>query len=267
MSINDINNAAAAMNQLKARYEGFLDDADAQIAQRQGAYDGLASNLKGIVGSEMRFTATVDPDEENPSRVNGGIFTTLKDAITSSPHGSMCTIFLLPGKNYPITSSIGTGGRDIYIEKTGVGDNPVIQMVVYSSGSHNGLYLFTPENGGSLLVSGCDITFPTGKADPDLPWSVARSLMTYHPARMAFVGIRNSRVSGGVADAPMGLAMSYIGGGVTMGLAHVEFDGPLYAIIGGDGAQVISQSSVTVLNGAQILAGGVVGTDTIQHGS
>lgn len=45
MSINDINNAAAAMNQLKARYEGFLDDADEQIAARRADYDGLASDL------------------------------------------------------------------------------------------------------------------------------------------------------------------------------------------------------------------------------
>ncbi|WP_340246282.1 hypothetical protein [Sulfitobacter pontiacus] len=267
MSINDINNAAAAMNQLKARYEGFLDDADAQIAQRQGAYDGLATNLKGVVGSEMTFTATVDPDAENPNRIDGGTFNTIHDAITSSPAGSFCRVKLVPGKTHPLASGISMDGRDIYIEPSGPGDRPIIETVSYSSGTHNGIRSFTPRYGGSLFIYNCNISFPTAPEDPDLPWSVARSLVAYQPSRMADVSFYRCDVSGGIDGVKMGLAISYIGAGVTMGLAHVEFNGPLYGIIGGDGAQIISQSSVTTLNGAQILEGGTIGTDTIQHGS
>lgn len=267
MSINDINNAAAAMNQLKARYEGFLGDADAQIAQRQNSYDNLASNLKGVVKDQMAFSATVDPDEENPTEVDGGTFNTIYDAIISSPGGSFCRVKLVPGKSHLMDSGISMDGRDIYIEPSGPGDRPIIETVSYSSGTHNGIRSFTPRYGGSLFIYNCNISFPTAPEDPNLPWSVARSLVAYQPSRMADVSFYRCDVSGGIDGVKMGLAISYIAGSVTMGLAHVEFDGPLYAIIGSDAAQIISQSSVTTLNGAQVLEGGTIGTDTIQHGS
>ena len=70
MSINDINNAAAAMNQLKARYEGFLDDADAQIGVRQAAYDSLAADLEDTVQDLAYRRVFLDP--VNGSDANDG---------------------------------------------------------------------------------------------------------------------------------------------------------------------------------------------------
>jgi|GEM_PF-3416345 len=82
MSINDINNAAAAMNQLKARYEGFLDDADGQIGVRQAAYDGLAADLFEVVKKSMSVTITFDPNAEEADLSNGGVFRTWQEFLS-----------------------------------------------------------------------------------------------------------------------------------------------------------------------------------------
>ena len=53
MSIENINQAAGAMNALTARMNGFVNNADAQIAQRRAAYDGIAADLKGTINTHM----------------------------------------------------------------------------------------------------------------------------------------------------------------------------------------------------------------------
>ena len=101
MSINDINNAAAAMNQLKARYEGFLDDADAQIANRRASYDELASDLVEIVKDRMRVTIYFDPNAEAADLSNGGVFRTWQEFlsfINPLPSLAYVKVIMQPGQ-------------------------------------------------------------------------------------------------------------------------------------------------------------------------
>lgn len=105
MSINDINNAAAAMNQLKARYEGFLDDADGQIATRRAAYDNLASDLNGIVEDKFDLTIYVHPDDgDDGNEGNAGTpVKTIQEAYSRLIPGGYANIRLTRGHVYPVS--------------------------------------------------------------------------------------------------------------------------------------------------------------------
>lgn len=90
MSINDINNAAAAMNQLKLRYEGFLDDADDQIGTRQAAYDALANDLEGVVrglASQVLFVDPVNGSDENDGQLSQSALASLPEAYSRALPG------------------------------------------------------------------------------------------------------------------------------------------------------------------------------------
>jgi hypothetical protein len=102
MSINDINNAAAAMNQLKARYEGFLDDADGQIAARRAAYDGLASDLTEVVEDRMSLKLFLDADagDDSNSGTSGSPLKTLQEAYRRMVPGCLAELGMKRGGTF-----------------------------------------------------------------------------------------------------------------------------------------------------------------------
>lgn len=92
MSIEDINNAAAAQNALTARINGFLDTADAQIAQRRNAYDALANDLEGL------FYRWVFVDQTNGDDANDGSrespVQSIRQAAKIQPNGTATVIHI-----------------------------------------------------------------------------------------------------------------------------------------------------------------------------
>ncbi len=261
MSINDINNAAAAMNQLKARYEGFLDGADVQIAARQAAYDALAGDLRGVVGSQMLFTATVDPDESNPTNMDGGTFNTLKAAIDAAPAGSFVLIDIPRGVICSVNADIQLAAKTVLVTSLGVGAKPVIEFAGDASAANNFIRGFAFSYGGAVRFSNCDILLPE-KLDPALPWSASPAAMAYTSAGTAKVGFHNGTISG---PSGVGLASCYTSTFVEMRLYNCTLDTVTALIRATGGCATISCTAVTLVNGAQLTDGGTIGANILQN--
>jgi hypothetical protein len=264
MSINDINNAAAAMNDLKQRYEGFLDDADAQIAARQAAYNTLAANLKNVVNEQMYFIANVDPDAVNPTKVDGGTFNTIAEAVNASPVGCLCEIRLADGKTHAIALNIYIRERRVHLTQSGTGEKPIVEVIAHASGGNNHFYAFVPSNNGSLSFFSCHIKLPTAKPDPALAWSVGRAMVTYSPAGHFCLNIDRCKVSGGMSNEVLGLMMLNVANSGIFNVYSTEFDGPFYGVIG-NGIHLISRSALLLSNGATLRQSGVIGTNVLEY--
>jgi len=147
MSINDINNAAAAMNQLKARYEGFLDDADGQIAARRAAYDGLASDLNEVVEDRMSLKLFLDADagDDSNSGTSGSPLKTLQEAYRRMVPGCLAELGMKRGGTFIVGRDDACLIDNAVVYHYAYGDDadpmPVIQQYIteinnasYSSG-------------------------------------------------------------------------------------------------------------------------------------
>lgn len=104
MSINDITNAAAAMNALKLRYESFLDGADDQIGARQAAYDALAGNLEGIVDDKLTHKYYIDnvAGDDTASGTSASPLATIQEAWGRLVPGCTAEIRLRRGDTYQV---------------------------------------------------------------------------------------------------------------------------------------------------------------------
>jgi len=155
MSINDITNAAAAMNALKVRYEGFLDNADDQIAARQAAYDGLSANLKGLISSELSREVHVDNTLDAPV---GATYPTIKEAVDSLPRSSYAVVRLKAGQTHEISAHVNVGGMTIDFSYTGdlALGKPVIKHIAALEGGSNVMYGFIG-HACSIQISTCII--------------------------------------------------------------------------------------------------------------
>jgi hypothetical protein len=262
MSINDINNAAAAMNQLKARYEGFLDDADNQIVARQAAYDGLSGNLKGIVSSEMHFHAYIEPDNPDPTNVDGGTFNTIREAVDRAPLCSYVAIYLQSDQEYLIDANIHAKNRRINLFKQGSGERPVVRFTVNSSGSNNSVWCFTMGDGGSFRAGNVDFVIDD-KGDVNLPWSNTSSAFSYVNGGHTKVELVTCSVT---APEGTGITSCYTGGQVNLGMWNVTLDGPFAAVKQvSSGVALISSGAMTLLNGAFLNDGGTLGTSLLMN--
>ena len=265
MSINDINNAAAAMNALKERYEGFLNDADAQIAQRQGQYDALANDLKGVIRSEAAFEATVDPDVENPVGGDGGTYNSLRGLIDGSPKGSLVFANLAAGKTHYLDANIGLAGRKLFIRKAGVGDRPVLTPNVAVTAGSNECKRFTDLNGGLISISDVDVTMPP-KVDEALGWhAFYYCLVENYLSPSVDMRLNLSKFT---TDTGGTLVSANRGTIVNMSLHDATIDGPGFAVkqVGGWGVALIAKRAVTLLNGASLQQGGTIGVDVLENG-
>jgi hypothetical protein len=102
--MQNLNDAADAMNQLAARAGGFYDDADAQIAARQAAYDALADDLEGVAidvafGTQKIYVDADLGDDANSGKQNEP-FQTFAKAMQVVRDGGRTTIYLSEGGQY-----------------------------------------------------------------------------------------------------------------------------------------------------------------------
>lgn len=265
MSINDINNAAAAMNQLKARYEGFLNDADAQIAVRQAAYDNLSGDLKGIIRTELTKELYVDNTVAVPS---GSSYQTLAQALGALPRGSFAIIRLRTGQVHEINSHINVGGITVDIGYYGpIADGkPIIKHNAGVDGGSNVMWGYTGHS-CSVTINGCDIELPTEKADPNLTWlNSRRSVFSGARGRERFAGFQTCTVTGGMADVNLGLITVYESGYASVGLFVVTLDGPISLIVSApSGAFSVRKTAFTLANGATETDGGTLGTNYLSN--
>ena len=267
MSIEDINNAAAAQNALTARINGFMDAADAGIAARQDAYDALAHNLEGVVRAQMGFGGTVDPDAVAPDPIDGGTFRSIGALIEAAPAGAVVRVRLRAGKTHPVEADIALEGRRVAIYPTGEGAAegaaPVLRFGAYASDTHNSLYGFAPGNrDGQVSIRGCEIRLPTEKADAALPWSVHRALCVPHAPQRHRLGLRECTVTGA-----QGLSLvSANGGGLAeLRLHTVVLDGAIYGVSNAaSGCALICHNILTLQNGAALRDGGTLGVNILQ---
>jgi hypothetical protein len=103
MSISDINAAAIALNELRARLNGYLDDLDAgnaaaiaaaqaQLQARQAAYDALAANLEDVAISAASRIVYLDPntgDDLQDGSVNAPVRTLPVAYAMAQPGGDL----------------------------------------------------------------------------------------------------------------------------------------------------------------------------------
>lgn len=251
----------ATAEELLAYFQGQRTELQADIATSQAAYAALAANLKGVVKSQMYFTALIDPDEANPTNEDAGVFNTIEAAVEAAPSGAFLRLSLQPGKTYPIEGTILAENRNIILQKSGAGDNPVLAPAAFSTGSSNALWCFRFEEGGSLKTSYVDVQFPQ-KADAGLAWSSDNTLVGYHPTMSVVLGMIGGVVTG---HDNLALISSFTGRHVAISLNNVTLDGAMFAVKGaGDGSVLIGRHALTLTNGAQLTDGGTVGTNILQ---
>lgn len=262
MGIEDINNAAAAMNALTARMNQFVGDADAQIAARRDAYDAIAADLKGIVNTRMYFTAFVDPDEQNPSGLDGGTFNLLADAIDASPAGCFLFVTLAAGKTHRVVNNTSLNGRGIFVVSSAGDTKPVVEFTAGSSETHNIVRGFGfSYGGGSINFASCDIVLPE-KVDPNLPWTASPAPMLYAPAITVRVGLYRCSITG---PSDVAFASAYTATRVDIGVYDCTIDTCKLVLRASNGVVLISQAAVTLLNGAVLTDGGTIGTNILQN--
>lgn len=228
----------------------------------EAAYATLAGNLKGVVGGEMYFRGTVDPDEANPTNVDEGTFATIRDLIYASPAGARVIVKLLAGKTYPIDSaSISIDGRSVTLQKEGAGVNPLITPVAYVdvAADINRFYFFTMR-AGALMFNEVDITLPA-KADPARDWGrIALVEYTGFFTRIA--------INGGVFTGQdnQSIASSHIGTIVQVAMKDTTLSGAVFCVTNAaQGVSLITQYGTTFLNGAALTDGGVRGENLLHN--
>jgi hypothetical protein len=266
MSIENINQAAGAMNTLTARMNNFVNDADAQIALRQAAYDALAGNLVGVVRDQMRFTGTIDPDEANPTLVNGGTFTTIAQFVSRAPSGCDARAGLLAGKTYPITT-LYLYGHSIEFFKVGVvesTDDPIIApTAVLQGGTLNYVNSFAQRGNGRLRFTYVNVQMPE-KVDEGLPWSASnQSLVSAWRCTSADVEFLNSTFKG--PDGTCILSASNTNH-CKLSLSQSTLDGLVFGVSNNaGGTTLIAKNGVTMLNGAEYHQTGSLGTTLLMN--
>lgn len=142
MSIQDINNAAAAMNALKIRYDDFLQDADSQIAQRQAAYDSLAADLEDTVQDVSYRLVFVDPvngSDANDGKGAQSAVKTLPQAYSKAMNGGTLYIRIV--------------GENTELSFQGAAGCAARRLIISGSGSNSGEYP-TITGGLTLLTFG-----------------------------------------------------------------------------------------------------------------
>ena len=252
----------SAFDDLLGYFQGQKPRWDDDVEAAQAAYAALAGNLRGVVGSQMDFTATINPDDPAPTNVRAGVFNTIKAAVDAAPQGSFVTLSLVSGATFPIAADILLANKTVRLIKSGGGANPILTPIAYSTGSHNALRTFDMWS-GLLQLQNCDVQFPA-KVDAALPWSSTCTLVIYRTGTLVSLGLTGGTVSS--SEAEHGLASAKAGTHVTLGIYNTTLDGPFSAVsTAGNGVVEISQGAVTLLNGATLTSAGTIGTNILQN--
>jgi|LULG01.1.fsa_nt_gb hypothetical protein len=144
--MQNLNNAADALNQVAQRAGAFWDQADAQIAQRQAAYDALGANLKGVVNSELNKVFFVDAVAGDDSNAGGSTapFKTFAAAFNALVPGGNHKIWLKRGQTHVIDASCSV--QNVTLEVTSWGDTSEPEAILinsqYTAGSGPSYYSY-----------------------------------------------------------------------------------------------------------------------------
>lgn len=251
MGIEDINQAAGAMNALTARINSFMSDADAEIAQRQAVYDNLVNDLGNEVDRRMTYAATIDPNIANPTRRDGGTFNTIGDAVDKAPGGALVLIYLMVGPQHVMNRNVGIGNKDIVITRNGNVGKAQVSFLAYSDPSYNAFYNFNGTDGGSIRFAHCAIDLPIDKPNENLPWNGSSAVIVrYNIARVAQVSFYETDITGSNDHALV------TGNGASLNLLSLyacQLDGQILGcrnLIAG--VNIISKQVVTLSNGAKL---------------
>ena len=240
----------AAAEALLAYFQDQRDGLQADIGTAQAAYASLVANLKGVVTSQMHFTGVVDPDEPNPTNVDGGTFTTIAALIAAAPAGSYVVIYLVAGKTHEISTAIVLLRQRISFYRINAGSRPVIKLTAYLAGGYNAMHGFRFNHGGGYIsVQECDVELPFAKVDPALPWSATVAFCGQTVGNIQQLGLWGVKITGGA-----GLAMMHTPGAVSLLSTYsVTLDGNVHFFNGGaGGVALLSHNTTTLLNGASI---------------
>ena len=263
MAITDINNAAAAMNALSARATGFFDNLDADIDVRRDAYDDLVGDIRNAAAGVLGFEATVDPDIDNPSEIDGGTFNTIGAALAASPASSHVRLVLAAGKDYPLTENFNMAGRNVQIVYVGNAARPVIKPQAFiTAGNKNRVFGFQFRGAEFMRIDGCDIVMPQ-KAQANLDWDVAVALFFRSPGAQLAMSINSSLITGA---SPLAITTCAGGGQVNLAVNSVTISGSMSAVSSvQSGVAIISTQNLTMENGAAVTDGGTIGVNILKN--
>lgn len=196
--MQNLNDATAAMNLLTQRAGTFYDDADAQIAQRQAAYDALGANLKGVVASEMHFRGHIVPGGV-ATNVQNGIFNSLHDFVNAAPAGAYLEARIEGGVSVDFTTGVTLWNQFLQITQWGGASRGVLNVKGHANGgTHNALHSLRMYGNCGFRAKNIDINLD-GKLDAGLPWSWKKAFITAHenagPGLMP-VTINNGDITG-----------------------------------------------------------------------
>lgn len=260
-----ISAATTALNAVAARFTTFLDQVDArvnaaianaqeQLGLRQAVYDALAGDMVGVVTAQIAFDSFVDPDEAAPTRIAGGTFLTVAEVFAAAPSGCHLRIRLLAGKTHPMTVNVGSDGRDILVDRYGDGDDPALH-IQNITGLENGSEVYTPaaiimDHGGSVRLSRLDIQF--APLANDALWSAERrGLVRGDNAAKLEVSVMDCSV---VADDGQAMVDVWGGCNADVNAYAVGLDGVFMVRSEALGLARVANQSVTLTNGAAISA-------------
>lgn len=245
----------AASGDLLAYFQGQRAAMRADVAQARADYEGLGADLLGIVNDQMDFYATIDPSVENPTEVDRGTFNSISRAVAAAPAGGSIVLVLKAGMTHEMDVGIALSNQSLRFVRHGEGEDPVVNFHPFIHGDTNSMVGFTPIGLASVEFNSVTLQLPTEPADPNLPWSAARTVFRYRSGTMKFLGMSHCLVRGGIADEKMGL-VSCVGGSPSfLNMYSCELDGPIVGVYGeGNGAHFVSPVGVTLSNDAVLLS-------------
>jgi len=258
----EIDALISGYGSLQAYFETQRANLQADIATAEGAYGALANNLVSTIRNEMHFSATVDPDEANPTNVEGGTFNTVVAAVEAAPAGSYAQIKLLAGKTYVVDTNIRQNNVTSLLYKDGDGANPVLDVQGYATATFNVLYGFLQNGLSSVKLENVDVQLPAVLPDPGLPLSSSDSLVRYSAGGETSLVMRGGTVTGSNG---FGLISAHAGTVAKLSLHAITLDGAIYGVTSAvNGIAQIAPYTTTLLNGAALSEGGVIGTNMLQ---
>lgn len=252
----------AAAEELLDYFQGQRAEFNQNVASAQASYAAFANDLRGVAQEEIAFEATVDPDAVDPSEINGGTFSTIKEAVDASGKGAKVKLSLLAGTINLIDATIFANSRSISIICDDSSNPAAIWPTAALNETHNSVNGFVGSPSWEIFFQNIDIVMPA-KLDDALPFSSYNSLLRYTPGNHVAVGLRGCTFTGTDGQS---ITRGNNATAVTMRLSGVTLDGDVFAAASVDNATLtLAQSATTLLNGAALTDGGTIGVEILQN--
>lgn len=229
---------------------GYLENYQGNLDQAVVDYAALATNLRGVVKSEMDFTATIDPDDPAPDFANGGTFNTVQQAVSAAPPGASVELGLMAGKTHEIAAEVTIVHQFVKLFKRGEGADPKLAPQAYATQNRNAIWGFLMQGRCLLALVDVDVVLPMDPADPALIWSILNTLVRYGWPAESMVTMTRGRVTGAHG---CGIVCGFEGCKSSLLIIETEFDGNvLGATRSANGIVEVTDYGATLLNGAAL---------------